>query len=406
MAQDAELVSLGSLKVDREAGLRILARYQFEDRFRFLAPLVRCAVLSGASKMTVFSTGAGIEAWFDGAPLSGATVLDPFGALFAPEDGTRERDLQLAIAVVASLRTEPLSVTVASGAGQARAVGHPVGEGRAPSAPFGLSNESTCVSFGWGFPDQMLFPIECFERVLEDCGFVPLELSAGGSRAPRRPIEARRAPYEASAGGIRVALARPLPGDEGAVTYYKHGVRVCRTAWPGTPRDIEAHIDAADLRLDIGQSGVVRDEAWRRAMDLLEKLGPEMEAGLKPPRQHWRLCAVLSFLCTASFAGFLLLHLIRGDGPDPAYIRLRLPFYTGAMLFCAAVSGVLSLRSVWLRVGDAQTAAFCALSAFATGTMSLFLVTEFADATNWLGASFLLFLVLGGVWLREPPRSG
>lgn len=404
-AEAGTLVELGSWGVDRPRALEIIRRYQYEDMFRFVSPLARCAVLSGASELYFIRSPFGFEVWFDGRVFSPETLADPYRALFSDSDAEGRRDRQLAVGLLTAARTGVRGVGLATGAGAERRTAV-LKAGLLPAAPPRRGAEGlNALRFVWNPVDGLLIPVECFERVMEDCRFPSIRVMVGGETVPRRPIPEERGPYESEVDGVRLQAARVRAGAEPSVSLYTQGVKVCEIPWPEPVPAVEAHADNALFTLNIGQSGVVQDEEWAKAFALLRAAAAKAMAARAPRSGFWRVVAALTALGTGAFAWYLCQRLRLGDAPDPAYARLRLPLYAAAMGVSSAVTAALSLRRVWERAGDRATATFCALAVAAMAAMSFFLGTEFASVTPYNRAALGLAAVLVLTWLLTPPEK-
>lgn len=406
MVDDAAiLVEIGSWAVDRPRALEVLKRYQYEDPYRFVSPLARCAVLSGARELHFMRAWGGLEVWFDGRPVREQTLRDPFGALFSDGDAEGQRDRQLAIGLVTALRTEPRSVTLASGSGAARVVRSLRGTGAPSSPPRRDASDWTCVKIGWGAVDGMLLPVECFTRAQEDCRFPAIRIEVSGTAVPDRPIPSERRPVEAVEDGVRLQFARMRAGVRPGISLYTQGVKVCDIPWPEPPLEFEAHVENDRLTLNIGQSGVVQDAEFARTVAVLRRLVAERAARMSERPTAWRGLAALTSLATGAFAVYLYERLRLADGPDLYYLRLRLPLYMGAMACCSVLGAVLSSSAAWRRAGDRAVATFCGMAASAMAAMSFFLGTEFAAAWVFTLAALGLGAALALAWLRTPPEK-
>lgn len=405
MDESGILVEMGSWGVDRTRALEVIRRYQYEDMFRFVSPLARCAVLSGASELHFVLSAFGFEVWFDGRPFSPDTLADPYRALFSDSDEEGRRDRQLAVGLLTAARTEPREVTISSGAGDARRT-RSLKAGPPPASPPRRGTEGwNALRFTWGPLDGWLIPAECFERVMEDCRYPPIRIEVAGKAVPRRPIPIGRKPWESEEEGIRLQAARVRAGVEPSVSLYAQGVKVCEVPWPEPAPEVEAHADNGLFTLNIGQSGVVQDEQWSRTLGKLRALSEKaLAAGAARPTL-WRFVAALTALGTGAFAWYLWERIRLGDAPDPDYARLRLPLYAAAMGLACVIGAVLSVRRVWERVGDRPTATFSSLSVAAMAAMSFFLGTEFLSVMPYILAALILAAIIVVAWLRTPPEK-
>lgn len=101
----------GSFRLDRRRALRTLASWRFEDPTVFVDCWVRCAVASGAGRISFLERPGGLSAAFDAALPEAAS--DPWAAIFDPEAPVAAREL--AQGLLACLATGPARLVVESG---------------------------------------------------------------------------------------------------------------------------------------------------------------------------------------------------------------------------------------------------------------------------------------------------
>ncbi|MCX5789907.1 MAG: hypothetical protein NTX64_15600, partial [Elusimicrobia bacterium] len=108
---EARIVRSGHFRIDPRRALEKLRRFRFAHPAIFLDEWVRCAVVSGASRVRIEPRRGELAILFDGRPLSKPELEDPWSA--ALEGEGRARDL--ALGLVAVLALEPAGVRVQSG---------------------------------------------------------------------------------------------------------------------------------------------------------------------------------------------------------------------------------------------------------------------------------------------------
>ncbi len=117
MTEDGELVESGTFRVDRKRALEKLKEFQFPDPAMFLLPWIRCAVASGATKITIQIDAAKthLTMSFDGRPFGEGELNDPYGCLLDESTPENARNRHLAVGILAALRLSPAKLTVTSG---------------------------------------------------------------------------------------------------------------------------------------------------------------------------------------------------------------------------------------------------------------------------------------------------
>ncbi|TPW20165.1 MAG: hypothetical protein FD126_1956, partial [Elusimicrobia bacterium] len=78
---EAQLVDSGSFRVDAGRMLEKLRQYQLRDPRDFILAWLRCAVASGAARIDLETSRAGLELRFDGRPFSSAELSQPYQVL-------------------------------------------------------------------------------------------------------------------------------------------------------------------------------------------------------------------------------------------------------------------------------------------------------------------------------------
>jgi len=106
-------VGSGSFKVDRRLALEKLKEFQLPDPDMFLLPWIRCAVASGATRLTLDLDSSKIS--FNGQGFTREELADPYGCLFDEAASAPPRNRQLAYALLATLRRVNYRFSVTSG---------------------------------------------------------------------------------------------------------------------------------------------------------------------------------------------------------------------------------------------------------------------------------------------------
>ncbi len=253
-----EHVASGGFRVDRSRALEKLAEYQMPDPKRFLLPWLRCAQACGATSAAVTTTWMSLELTFDGTPLAGRFIREPFDALFTDEaDSLRHRDLATGLLTV--FRLSPAEVSIVSGTGleRLRLLGSTAENAAAETHIDGVPRTVLTVKWkGKGLTSGLTS--ECSEAAAAAGRMLPFPLTFNGAVAGREPQE----PFVLSTiDGTRVRVC--VPEDPGArdtvVRVHKRGVLANEV--PIQSRiDVAAEIDRDDFVLDASQTTAVRDE--------------------------------------------------------------------------------------------------------------------------------------------------
>ncbi|MBI5209743.1 MAG: hypothetical protein HY927_07225 [Elusimicrobia bacterium] len=209
-------VESGGFRVDRSRALDKLMRFQLPDPDMFVLPLIRCAVAGGATHIRITTARAGFNtsrfvAMFDGRPFAAAELQDPYAILFEKRSPETARDRELASALLTALRSEPLALSVTSGAGRQRVRLNV------------KSVESDEVAPAPEQAGDTVFQLE--RRELIGQFEAALDLALGSCRVSRVPITVNRAP----------AQGAPEVDRELGLTFDEQGVR----GWISVPEEIE-----------------------------------------------------------------------------------------------------------------------------------------------------------------------
>lgn len=308
--EEGVFVGSGSFRVDPEKLKEKLAAYGFSSPSFAIVSLVRCAVLSGATRVTIRGipdpatfalrgTRDGFELSFDGKPFAKRDLADPYAFLYE-EGPDRERGSLLARAMLTLSRSMPrtLECVQENGLFKLKAIWQ--------------SNLSGA------FPQIELF--HAFEGIVRDKlrhSPIPVDLvdvwSGVGDQIVRKSIPFQADPPRAfgrldfttkDARG-RVEMPVRIAPRAGDIELYFAGalVETVRLA-DFLPVPVDAFIDDRRFHLDMSAAGVVRDEVHQlamhelaaRACELAIKVCAEQDAVMRelapllasaPVREEW-----------------------------------------------------------------------------------------------------------------------
>lgn len=293
--EEGQLVQTGGFRIDRKRALQKLRDFQFADPTMFALSWVRCAVLSGATKVSARAVERGFELSFDGEPLAPESLKEPYAALFDDEPGG-ERYRHLAVGLLGALRQTPERVSVLSGSGPGRwrLTARSLDEEETLATEPG-SADGTVILVEWPKASAAALlqavspPLGIAGRALgklkAECGMLRLPLTLAGKAAP--PLPSGRMPaigFEHD--GARGVLEAVEPGKEGRLHFYKHGVRVSSKPLE-LPLSLDAHVDDPRLRLDASHGQVAQDDrsalAWTSARG---QIGPLIRRACEEQRRR------------------------------------------------------------------------------------------------------------------------
>lgn len=252
------LTERGFLRVDRAKALEKLATFGFESPDSFLLAWARAAAASGA---VVFEAdaGDGIRLSFDGAPFSRACMNDPYSALF--EECSRAPGRQLALGLLACLRTGPESVVVESGppGHRLRLVVKGLGDDVLEAAA-GDGRTSIQVRWGAGGEDRSRASLNVLAAALDFSR--KYRVSGISASPPPGPV------HRFKSGEAQVTVCPRFgrtPFSE--VVLCHHAVRVQSIESLLPPAPVRAWVDDPRFTLNASQSVVVEDDVLRAAFD-------------------------------------------------------------------------------------------------------------------------------------------
>lgn len=265
-------VGSGSFKVSRQEALEKLSSYQLGEATTFLLPCARAASASGAasvdlaSRVRLFAVETTLS--FDGLPLPAGWSADPLSAVFADGEAW-EPARHLAFGLLTALRLRPKRIEIVSGAERAVLTGLSAHSCEALSAP----SPRTVLRFLFpGLAGGGWISRKAAQALAESCAPARFALTIGGGAAPGLPFSGPDS-VRFDENGIRGVIS-PSNGHSG-LRVHVHGAYVCRVDKWTWPAMVEGVVDCAGLRMNISQSGVIRDEGFDAMMNAL--VGP-MEA--------------------------------------------------------------------------------------------------------------------------------
>src|SRR5687767_5512528 len=105
MAGEETHVGSGTFRINAKKALEALSRYQLPDAAMFVDLWLRCAEAGRAARIRVEGGQSGVGVRFDGRPFSAEELKDPFSSLFAEASPRQARLRNLALGVLAALRS-------------------------------------------------------------------------------------------------------------------------------------------------------------------------------------------------------------------------------------------------------------------------------------------------------------
>ena len=334
------LIASGSFQVERSKALEKLQGFQLGDPDGFLIPWIRCAAASGATRIHLVRLDRGLRMIFDGRPIPPETVKDPYGPLFSDEED-RSPGRHLAVGLLAAVGLAPSSVTIASGEG-ARRVRLEIGEATLKPGHRGR-DAMTVLEVSWKGLGALLRRERCLaaavDAVAPNGPILELDGTAVQSWTPRARLETEDALV-----GELASTGRP------GIRLYAMGALVEELPWPEGPKLFEVRIGHPKFKLNISQSGVVRDQAFEQALELAALLAEELRksGNTSPP-------PAVAGTAGKFLRGGLQLGIVAAAGVRLAAIYVPIPAarwihldhtpevfvgWLGAFLFLAAALGV------------------------------------------------------------------
>lgn len=259
--------------------LEMLSRYQFQSPDMYLRALLRCAVLSGASEVSLGRAsdgpGPGFELSFDGRPFSKEELSDAYSPLLS---GGASRGGHLAAGLLALLRTAPALISIASGGASVRITGI-LQQKPGPA----VSGERTVLRVFWTKDPEDLplarildFPLRS-DAALACCP-VPVR-SPGGKSRPFAVRNSPAGPLCFEAGGRRGFISPQEAGGPAPLSricIHVAGVYVETQAVHMPFAAVSADINDDGLNLDASFGHCVRDERFAELLSFLEMQAGEL----------------------------------------------------------------------------------------------------------------------------------
>lgn len=328
--ESARLVESGSLRVDRARALDKLQRFQLGDPSFGFYFWVRCAVASGATRVSLAPFYTAYEIRFDGEPLSKAELRDPYAALFAEAPSRRAK--HLAYAVLWASRLGGSTMTVCSGppGKRLRLDASSLAAERLTESEDADSDTVVRASGLWArlLSRPWLPPRGRLEEML---GLCPAQVTVSGRPVPRTSDAAaawveEALPEPLGGGRVRLRVARERRSARSEAVVHLDGVSAGRFDYPLRFVRSEALVENPRVSLDASQGRAVRDahlDAVLDAAGALERrlLKAVLDPGLKPSPEE---------RAAAREAGWTLLNDPIKDRADPLLAALwETPLYEG-----------------------------------------------------------------------------
>lgn len=260
------LVGTGAFLVDRAQALDKLMRFQLPEPLGFLLLWLRAASASGATYFAVDVSGAALSVEFDGHPLARRELEDPYRCLFERRTPETDRNRMLASGLLSALRLSPSSLVVQSGRDAERCALrlHSIEKEELVDAGPGDTSRVDMVF------TSAAAAAKSAEFLRAGCALSTLNVTVDGERAAvwsDRP----------GAGGFQDAEARGWvavpaePQRDSTVALYAHGALIERLVHKLPVAQVDAWINDDAFVLNASQSGVVRDDVFKRAVAKLEE---------------------------------------------------------------------------------------------------------------------------------------
>jgi len=284
-SEDAVLVETGSFRIDQKRALRKLKKFQWPDKLPRWIPLLRCAHVAGAKGLRINTSMQAVDAFFDGKGFTRRELRDPFGALFEGERHGDPRRVYLAQALLASLKLSPETLELTSGPAGNRhtlrlhslesfeLVRARPGSGTRLRMRFSLLRGGYGTQWLYGYlPDRQNETIYAIGYLEEMAGMSRVGVTIDGTRLKPEP-DPGHADHLFDAGGIRGRLSVPayLRPDESRVSLHAHGVRFGTARFKPRYVKLVGAVNCDAFKLNISQTGIVKDETYTRVLEALER---------------------------------------------------------------------------------------------------------------------------------------
>jgi hypothetical protein len=259
----SELVSRGQLSVDAGEALAKLREYRLADPHHWVLDVLRAAVLSKATAVTVRTDADDVEIELDGAPFPREALAEIFGhALQAGKSDEAARFRLLALGVTGALAMRPRWVTV-HGSGVVLRVRPPDKLALEPGDDAPGTRVHSRDRTSWRVVKRAFTRSPEAEVIADRARFFPAALTVNGERIDGRPAwEGALATRTVRAGSLELVgavLEEPLPVS--VLEIDVHGVTVTRRTVDLPALQIVAWARDDGLRRNASGSDIVDDDA-------------------------------------------------------------------------------------------------------------------------------------------------
>jgi len=280
MADDGELVEWGTFRVDRKKALEKLKEFQLPDPTMFLLPWLRCAVASGASKITIQIDAAKthLTMSFDGRPFGEGELNDPYGCLLDESTPENARNRHLAVGILAALRLgPPMRLRVTSGADSERRrlyieslEQETLAEVQGPS--HGTALEATFSGYWVNWKAALETVVRRYPVEMRTARLLIVDPADVQAEVERESRPQRKSAWLVFSDGMArgmVAVHEDTGRTQSMVRLYQCGVFVeeVESDLPMVP--VVASINNDLFNLNVSQAGVVRDQHFEAAMRIV-----------------------------------------------------------------------------------------------------------------------------------------
>jgi len=322
---EGEAAESGSLRIEAGNTLDKLQDYQLKVPEHFLRHWVRLAVLSGAKNVGVHRRRNKVSIRFEGRPLPEQALKDPFSALLGGLGEDQERCRSLIIGLLGVLRLAPKQVSIATGHGAERMEAVIRAADLVWSKGLKDSRAETRIDVEW----EGLFSLAPgrpeFEALRAACGLLPITFNKK-ELDPPRPVWA--SVWDPLLPGEFRGVFSVASGDAGSVlNLYKDGVLVESSREILSRAQCVVHLDCGRFDTDLSCSVIVRDEVYKRAVELIDSSAGDFFQERSAPIPH----RTFLHLLPAWESVFLLVSAVLAAG-----------------LIFAAKSGVTGKPPFWL----------------------------------------------------------
>lgn len=266
------LVVSGSFRVATARMLDVLQRNQLADPRDFLAPWIRLAEASQARTIRLSRGGRGLEMRFDGRPLGGALLAEPYRSLNDDSDEDSPRYRHLAIGLLACLRLAPAAVTICSGRGGERTRVRLTAAGGERIEADRDDCDETVILLRWTGWRAWFRVGGYLARVRRRIGLARADVFISGRAVPWIPRQNRAWAASFTDGSVHggVVPGGP-PGANSRVYLYKQGALVEGFLHPTDHGSWEAFLADDGFQLTASQSKVVHDSRYAEALAVLKR---------------------------------------------------------------------------------------------------------------------------------------